>query len=181
MYIQLFGRKNTKYAVIYGAYIRFWPTLYTCHLPPLPFNPVPLPNVAFGLKPFGKTRSSPISLSSLLVQSCQTSSCTIVHIGWTLGTACMRLESLHARSISSAYPHTSVPQDQPIKRSPLLFFYPALTTAATPAAEASRRPQGLGHSSVSTSQQTTSSPSPFQIHGARCAVLLGGRGAFLPW
>ena len=26
----IFGRKNTKYTVIYGVYIRFWPTLMMC-------------------------------------------------------------------------------------------------------------------------------------------------------
>ena len=27
-----FGRKITKYLVIYGVYIRFWPTLHLIHL-----------------------------------------------------------------------------------------------------------------------------------------------------
>jgi hypothetical protein len=27
----IFGREITKYTVIYGAYIRFWPTLGMCH------------------------------------------------------------------------------------------------------------------------------------------------------
>jgi hypothetical protein len=26
----IFGREITKYTVIYGVYIRFWPTLFTC-------------------------------------------------------------------------------------------------------------------------------------------------------
>jgi hypothetical protein len=34
IYIQyiygIFGRKTTEYTVIYGVYIRFWPTLYIC-------------------------------------------------------------------------------------------------------------------------------------------------------
>jgi len=33
VYVQYFGREMTKYTVIYGAYIRFWPTLQIYYHP----------------------------------------------------------------------------------------------------------------------------------------------------
>jgi len=38
VYIRYFGREITKYTVIYGVYIRFWPTLYiVISLPEIPY------------------------------------------------------------------------------------------------------------------------------------------------
>jgi hypothetical protein len=42
----IFGREVTIYTVIYGVYIRFWPTLNICYLPSLPLNLQCLPPTA---------------------------------------------------------------------------------------------------------------------------------------
>jgi len=69
-----FGRKITIYMVIYGAYVRFWPTLYKCLLEPLAFIRPPPTNPSFTHK---RTKRAAVICSQLLLHIKRTRTVTV--------------------------------------------------------------------------------------------------------